>query len=265
MFNSFMHQRRNRRHSGFTLIELLVVIAIIAILVGLLLPAVQKVRKAAARSKCGNNLKQQGLALHMYHDSYQYFPSGFYNTAPFVYTGWQLQLLPYIEQQALWSQSYTYLVANTGNTDTDNFPGMQFPEQDVYLSLKYKTHECELFRLWHLLRTYVLHGYYGNVQLLGAIGRRRPLSQFTGSDPQHYRWHHQYCHRGRVALAPATCLTVGDFRHTEIPAAVMATPCWGLRTQPLPVPWVAIWASLHPCNPVPRPAKRMALTFGVFT
>ncbi len=161
MFNSFMHQRRNRRHSGFTLIELLVVIAIIAILVGLLLPAVQKVREAAARSKCGNNLKQQGLALHMYHDSYQYFPSGFYNTAPFVYTGWQLQLLPYIEQQALWSQSYTYLVANTGNTDTDNFPGMQFPEQDVYLSLKYKTHECELFRLWHLLRTYVLHGYSG--------------------------------------------------------------------------------------------------------
>src|SRR5215468_400481 len=118
---------RFARRLGFTLIELLVVIAIIATLIGLLLPAVQKVREAAARTKCQNNLKQIGIALHSYHSANESLPPPS-TTTPSV-ASLHVLLLPYVEQQAAY-QSFN--LTKSVVTDPTSYAG-RIVQVPIYL------------------------------------------------------------------------------------------------------------------------------------
>lgn len=115
---------RHHQSRGFTLVELLVVIAIIGVLIALLLPAVQQAREAARRSQCSNNMKQIGLALHLYHDSFNSFPigarsgtAGGQNMGP----SWWAGLLPYFEQTAVYD-AIDFDVVNSGFVGNNQKP-----------------------------------------------------------------------------------------------------------------------------------------------
>ena len=114
---------RNRSPRGFTLVELLVVIAIIGVLVALLLPAVQAAREAARRSSCGNNLKQLGLALHNFHDTYGNLPPGLVNDDCNT-IGWGVMILPFMEQKPMYDQINGVIDASAPATAGDPEPIM---------------------------------------------------------------------------------------------------------------------------------------------
>jgi prepilin-type N-terminal cleavage/methylation domain-containing protein/prepilin-type processing-associated H-X9-DG protein len=172
-------QRVRPDRRGFTLIELLVVIAIIAILIGMLLPAVQKVRESASRSDCSNNLKQISLALHSRHDAVGRFPKGlvwnngtYYDTPR---TGWNYSLFPYLEQDNV----YRMLPSSAGSQQWYPWWSAEATNPNGPTRVVIKTWLCPSddgvlhnVQAWGTFSLGNYHAFFGGLNLGGALANK---------------------------------------------------------------------------------------------
>jgi prepilin-type N-terminal cleavage/methylation domain-containing protein len=226
--------RRSAKRTGFTLIELLVVIAIIAILIGLLVPAVQKVRQAAARTQSANNLKQMGLAIHSYHDSRKILPPGFgwrpaltgsaVYSANGAYGSLFFHILPYIEQDPLYKSTNTtqYYVYTNGTPQSYNY---SYAYNDPTYGYSYSYSYTYSSPTYNYLGSGVSFYNGGNI----STGNTPPAVYVAPGDPSQYGSSNttSYLYNGEVFDKDLKLTTIGDGSSNTIFVAEGWASCYG--------------------------------------